>query len=411
MNKLLKDAIADAKAVRETALANAKLALEEAFQPRLERMFSEKIKSEMADDMEEDMIPADDEVRPVGEGESEDGMARMKELAGLNEFGDDDFGGDDYGDDEDDFNMDFEEEPGAAKAAQADMKGEFSDDEDEDNWDDEGDDFGDDEDLEEIIRQLEEDEMMGDTEDEMPKEAMKKKYMEEDTDLSEELDEEIDLDEVIAALREDDDMDADDMENESVNEMMDQPADFMQMLPGIMAIVGSGAAAIGARELINNKLSKLSNSEDPKVAERAKKVIAFFNGLASQGGSGGMKETAEVSQELEEAYSVIEHLREKINEVNLLNAKLLYVNKVFKKHSLSESQKLRVVESFDRATTVRETKLIYTTLSESLATKPATKNKVMEGFASSPVKKTQILTESNTIVNRFQKLAGINNQD
>jgi len=421
MNKLLKDAIADAKAVRETALANAKIALEEAFQPRLERMFSEKMKSEMMDgepeEESEGMIPAEDEVRPVGEGESQDGMARMKELAGLNEFGDDDFGGGDYGDDdEDDFNMDFEEEPGAAKAAQADMKGEFSDDEEEDaGYGDDEDDFGDDEDLEEIIRQLEEEEMNDGMEDSMPKEAMKKKYMEEDLDLSEELDEELDLEEVIAALREDDDTDNDDMEkDDSVNEMLDQPADFMQMLPGIMAIVGSAGAAIGARELINNKLAKLAKSEDPKVADRAKKTIAFFNGMANSMKEGEAMNTMEdenTMQELEEAYSVIEHLREKINEVNLLNAKLLYVNKVFKKHSLSESQKLRVVESFDRATTVRETKLIYTTLSESLATKPATKNKVMEGFASSPVKKTQILTESNTIVSRFQKLAGINNQD
>ena len=40
MNKLLKEAIADAKAVRETALANAKIALEEAFQPKIQRLIS-----------------------------------------------------------------------------------------------------------------------------------------------------------------------------------------------------------------------------------------------------------------------------------------------------------------------------------------------------------------------------------
>merc|ERR1712100_775221 len=46
MNKLLKEAIADAKAVRETALANAKLALEEAFTPRLQSMLSAKLSEE-----------------------------------------------------------------------------------------------------------------------------------------------------------------------------------------------------------------------------------------------------------------------------------------------------------------------------------------------------------------------------
>ena len=51
---LLKEAIADAKAVRSTAIANAKLALEEAFTPKLQSMLSNKIAEEMdEDDMEE----------------------------------------------------------------------------------------------------------------------------------------------------------------------------------------------------------------------------------------------------------------------------------------------------------------------------------------------------------------------
>ena len=46
MDDLLKEAIADAKAVRETALANAKIALEEAFTPKLQSMLSKKIQQE-----------------------------------------------------------------------------------------------------------------------------------------------------------------------------------------------------------------------------------------------------------------------------------------------------------------------------------------------------------------------------
>ena len=62
MDELLKDAIADAKAVRETALANAKLALEEAFTPRLKSMLSKKIQAEMEDTVEElDLSDIDDE--------------------------------------------------------------------------------------------------------------------------------------------------------------------------------------------------------------------------------------------------------------------------------------------------------------------------------------------------------------
>ena len=55
MKDLLKEAIADAKAVRETALANAKLALEEAFTPRLQSMLSARLAEEADEDtMEEE---------------------------------------------------------------------------------------------------------------------------------------------------------------------------------------------------------------------------------------------------------------------------------------------------------------------------------------------------------------------
>ena len=64
MNKLLKEAIADAKAVRETALANAKIALEEAFTPRIQSMLSAKLAEEDEMDMEEEMeaeeLPTDE---------------------------------------------------------------------------------------------------------------------------------------------------------------------------------------------------------------------------------------------------------------------------------------------------------------------------------------------------------------
>ena len=76
-------------------------------------------------------------------------------------------------------------------------------------------------------------------------------------------------------------------------------------------------------------------------------------------------ELEEVKKSLEEHREVIVHLREKINEVNLLNAKLLYTNKLFRNHNLNDGQKLKVVETFDRATNIREVKLVFTTLAES----------------------------------------------
>ena len=58
MDDLLKEAIADAKAVRETALANAKMALEEAFTPQLKSMLSKKIQHEIED--EDEIADADE---------------------------------------------------------------------------------------------------------------------------------------------------------------------------------------------------------------------------------------------------------------------------------------------------------------------------------------------------------------
>ena len=72
---LLKEAIADAKAVKETALANAKIALEEAFAPRIQSMLSTKLaEDEMyEEDLEdEEMFGNQGELEPLTAGYAED---------------------------------------------------------------------------------------------------------------------------------------------------------------------------------------------------------------------------------------------------------------------------------------------------------------------------------------------------
>ena len=134
-------------------------------------------------------------------------------------------------------------------------------------------------------------------------------------------------------------------------------------------------------------------------------------------------ENEKLQKENDEYRKVYKFLRGKLNEVNLLNAKLLYTNKLFKAHALSEDQKLKVVESFDLTKNVREAKLVYATLGESLSAqaieevaeepKPAKveKNPLTEGIASKAIKSTKpskkILSEGNDLANRFKKLAGI----
>ena len=338
MNKLLKDAIADAKAVRETALANAKFALEEAFAPKLQSMLSHKIKEEMEDGEEE--APAEDEAALE---------SRMRNNAGIYEEDDDIFGD--------------EEGEGASSAAGHDPEA-LAEEGDEEEMpaeeeapaeeempaEEEGGDISDEE-LEELIRELEgEDEESGSDEEESleegedeeyeeaPKSEGKKKkmkMMEEEGDEESGDDEEVDLEEIIRALREEDE----------------------------------------------------EGGEDEERAEKAE-------------------------EELEEAYKVIKFLRSKLNEVNLLNAKLLYVNKLIKREGLTEGQKVKIIETFDRAKNVREAKLIYTTLAESVAKKAAktpvvAKKKMVEGFASKPQKATKILSE-NKIYDRFKTLVNFN---
>ena len=290
MKDLLKEAIADAKAVRETALANAKLALEEAFAPRIQSMISSHLQQEAEDEM---MDEEDDDMTAMGDSE-----APAEEEMPSEE-------------------MPAEEMPIEEPAME----------EEEDI------------DLEEIIRELEssEDETMSeedDMEDTMSEMDDMEDTMEENDmeDTMEEGDEEeIDIQEVIRALREED--------------------------------------------------------EEPVKDEESKE------------------------EELQEAYNVIKFLRSKINEVNLLNAKLLYSNKLFRTYSLNEGQKLKVIENFDRAQNLREVKLLYTALAENF-TGNRNKKIVKESFASKPVASTKpaaktVLNEGNELANRFKKLAGL----
>jgi hypothetical protein len=119
----------------------------------------------------------------------------------------------------------------------------------------------------------------------------------------------------------------------------------------------------------------------------------------------------EMKEELEEAYATIQKLTQDINEINLLNAKLLYTNKIFKASALTESQKVKVLSSMDKATNVKEVKLVYESLSENLKPKKAPIKENLN-FASKSAGVAPKVSQSNpildpTMVARFKKIAGI----
>ena len=132
-------------------------------------------------------------------------------------------------------------------------------------------------------------------------------------------------------------------------------------------------------------------------------------------------EEVDMSEELEETKAALETVRAELNEVNLLNSKLLYVNRIFKANTLDEAQKLRVVETIDKAESAKEAKLIYETIKDTFnvakSKKESFKNKTKSlkegiGMASkaagtSTAPKKEVISESSNMVNRFQKLANI----
>ena len=119
-----------------------------------------------------------------------------------------------------------------------------------------------------------------------------------------------------------------------------------------------------------------------------------------------------MEEELAQALATIDELRSSLQEVNLLNAKLLYMNKVFKGTNLTESQKVDVVKTFDKAESAKEAKLVYESLITSFTKKAETKSAIKEsvGFASKAVgmisgNSNAKVIETDAQFDRWNKLA------
>ena len=122
------------------------------------------------------------------------------------------------------------------------------------------------------------------------------------------------------------------------------------------------------------------------------------------------EEMEDEDSELEEYKKTVLYLKNKLSEVNLLNAKLLYTNKLFRSRNISEAQKMKVIEQFDRTTSVREVKLVYSTFAESIKRKPVNESRRVSK-ASKPVASTKskkpIIGENTDFKARMKKLANI----
>ena len=364
MDDLLKEAIADAKAVRETALENAKIALEEAFTPRLQSMLSKKIQSEIeAEGAHED----DEDVDERMHDEDEDDMDEKMRLKADDEDPTDDASEGAHEDDED-----VEER----------MHGEEEDDDVEERMHDE-------------------------EEDEKKDEAMHDE--EEDDDVDEELDLESVLKELEASIEEDEEVEEGAHEEDEEDKVDENE---------VSSEIGAADNKLNKKAIDSTDIGKANKAkfESKEQVEEEIDLDEVLKALTEEDEEEAVEEVNEVSKlqaELDEHRDVVKYLRGKLNEVNLLNAKLLFTNKLFRAYGLSNDQKMKVVETFDRATNLREVKLVYSTLAESFGTKTKTEIKESKGSASKAVASTksekqgEILSEGAELRDRFKKLAGI----
>ena len=83
----------------------------------------------------------------------------------------------------------------------------------------------------------------------------------------------------------------------------------------------------------------------------------------------GLAENKALRLNLRKAVAMVETLGKKLHEVNLFNAKVLHVNKILNSGArLSTEQKTFVMESIDKARTISEVKMVFETIVGSIAT-------------------------------------------
>jgi len=358
---LFKEAIADAKQVREAALANAKVALEEALTPRLQSMLSTKLQEmESEDEMEEyGMGGYNEEVEEgfetaQGQWDAEDNSDTLEEEFDLSEI--------------------LAELEAEDKLEEAKEGGEEKTEEEEEADEEE-------EAEEEVeVKDLTVEELKDMIKDIVNQELESEEYETEEEETGEEIDlsgeEEMMSEEEIGG-------------NEEIN--------LEELLAELDALDSDEDMSDDEMTMIRKKFQR-SDDDILRDYEKGERAQDFAD------------EAKMIKKDLKEAIETIGTLRSELQEVNLLNAKLLYVNKIFKAKNLTESQKVKVIASFDKAETAKEAKIVFESL-ESTLTATSGKSQIKEslGFASKAAgmaPKNQIV-EVNDTLSRMQQLAGI----
>ena len=404
---LLTEAIADAKAVKETAIENAKLALEESFTPHLKSMLAAKL-DEMDKEYEEDDVKAEsenvDEVEVSEEVVNEKEEEKEVKEEKVDEIDLDEMLAELEANDTVEESKEEVSETEEVQESESDEISEADKDEDKKKMEESTEEVSEEDKVEEYGKKYEEDDVKTEAEEEEAEEES-----EEAGEESEE-EEEIDLEDMSAddlkgfiedvikdmvesgeleggdEMEAGDDLDMPMMEDETVEEVNEEDKDDKKKKVDESDEVVSEKKDDEDKKKMEEEITEKKDDEDKKKMEES--------------------DSEEVSKALEE----IEVLKTELNEVNLLNAKLLYTNKIFRDKNLTEDKKVKVLKAFDKASSVKEAKVIYETLNDGLINKSVDikgiKGSASKATGTAPVAKKPIV-ESDAMVERFKKLAGI----
>ena len=385
---MYRQAILDAKAVRASAIANAKASLQEAFEPRIQEMLRLKLSEELEEEIEEDFEEEGVAVANEGEGSEMEESELDEILAELDSLSEE------------------TEEEGKVEEGYEEEGKSIANEGEEEEEDEEGEEGMEDEEGEEGMEDAEGEEMTDDTKvveltigdlkqvmaDLIAQGEVGEEIPSGDEEFGGEEDaQDVSLDEILAELE----------EEGNIEEAKDGYKDL-----------GHG---YGKQKIYTKSAPKVKPGQMGKTSPKAAKIGHGSGGSSISEpftkGTGGKDHTPysstvqdKKSGALAEANKTIEELTVQLNEINLLNAKLLYMNKIFKSKSLNESQKVKVVTAFDRASSVKEVKNIYEILKESVGNKTTIKESF--GFASKPagVAPKKDIVDADPTANRWKQL-------
>ena len=396
---LFKQAIAEAKSVREAAIANAKEALEETLTPHLKDMLAAKLQ-EMEDSKSEEVVneSTEEEVKEAMHQDKDKDMDEAhKEDDDMDEAKKDDMDEAPKPKEDEAVEEDLTVAPEMAEAEEDEAEDDSEESEDDaEEIDDAGEEAG-----EEAV---DGDEELGDLTVDQFKDMVR----------------DIIAQEMGGGEEMGDDMDAGDIEGMGDEAPIEEPADDMEApeeedetidLDELLAELEATVAEGDKEEEMDE--AKEEDMDEEKVEEVSTANSTEVQDTADSQAQGTNINRVVNEEELKEALETIEQLKKDLHETNLLNSKLLYVNKIFKANNLNEAQKVNIIAAFDKAETVKEVKLVFETVSENVVTakkETVTESKV-KGMASkatgTTAAKPEVINEVSDTVLRMQKLAGI----